>query len=202
MASEWGKRTNYTLGHVVVNPRLGKQWYICTKAGRSGNTNPFNRYTDADGATITDYQVNWRCVTDGGVGNVKFTYLTHKAILTGANLDIKWTYGNPNMKITRRSGTKNGPRSAVYYVGEEVLQISGVLDGPGAIADKTAFKDLFKHRFGTAMITLTLTGDAGASWGYSLNVMHSGANSIRITPLRGHRWMSLVDIQLIVVDNS
>lgn len=186
----------------MVAKRMGQQWYICTRAGRSGNAVPFDKYTDANGDTIVDYQVRWLTYKFGGVGNVKFTAGSDIAVLTGENLEIKWTYGNSNMKLTRRSGTKDGPRSAVYYIGEEVMQISGVIKGPGTPLERKYFKNVFKKRFGLDVITVALTGDNAVSWGYSLTSMHSGSNSVKITPMRGHRYYSLVDIQIVIVDNS
>jgi len=202
MASQWAQRTNYSVGQVVVAKNMGQQWYICTRPGRSGNAVPFDKYTDANGDTIVDYQVHWLTYKFGGVGNIKFTTDSDIAVLTGENLEIGWTYGNSNMKLTRRSGTKDGPRSAVYYIGEEVMQISGVIKGPGTPLERASFKDVFKKRFGLKVITVALTGDHATSWGASLTSMHSGSNSVKIKPVRGHRYFSTVNIQIVIVDNS
>ena len=189
-------------GHIVVPPTMGTKWYECIKAGQSSTVVPFDNANDEAGDIITDYQVQWLCRGDGGVGNAKFTYSTHEFVLCGEELEVGYTYGNPNMVLTRRSGTKTGPRARVVYIGEEILQISGTLRGPGTPADIATLQNVFKNRFNSATITLALTGDNATKFGSSLTVMHSGSNSVRVKPLRGTRYLHRVDIQVIVVDNS
>jgi len=201
MASEWAATTAYTVGHVVVPTTIGTRWYVCVSPGTSGGAEP--TWTLVKGRKMLDGSVVWQCHGgDGGVGMLKFSYSTYEVTLTGDGLEVVWTYGNPHMQLTKRSGTKAGPRSMVAYIGEEILQITGILRGPGTPADIAAFKNIFKNRFSLGYITLTLTGDNATKFGTTLYVMHSGSNAIKVTPMKGTRYMHIVNIQVVRVDNA
>ena len=202
MASTWQRSTAYTIGEIVVPITMGTKWYVCTKAGQSKSSNPFNNYTDTAGDTIVDYQVRWKCYGNGGVGNCKFTYGSDSVILPGEGLMIPYSYGNRNTVLTRRSGAKNGPRCRVQYIGEKVFQIAGYLNGPNTPSEISKLRDIFENEFKAGTIRLTLTGDNATKYGSSHTVMHQGATGLRITPLAGHRYMHKVDLQVVVVDNS
>ena len=202
MASVWQQSTAYTLGEIVVNTTMGTKWYICIKAGQSRSVTPFNNSTDEAGDVISDYQVNWLCYGKGGVGNCKLTYGSDSVVLPGHELVVTYSYGNSNMTLTRRSGTKTGPRCRVVYVGELVLQIAGILDGPNTPTEIATLRDIFENRFNSNTITVAFTGDNATKYGSSLTMMHQGSTGLRVTPLKGHRYMHKVDIQLIRVDNS
>jgi hypothetical protein len=201
MASEWKAATAYTVGHIVVPTTIGTNWYVCTHAGTSGGAEP--TWPTTKGANYLDNTVVWECHGgDGGVGMCKLAYSTYEVTFPGEGLDIKYTYGNPNSIFSKRSGTKIGPRSMVSYIGEDIYQIIGILRGPGAPADIATLRSIFKNRFVSNTITMTLTGDYATELGASMNVMHSGSTALRVSKLRGARNYNMVDIQLMRVDNS
>lgn len=199
MATTWKATTAYSVGHIVTPTTLGSYWFMCVKAGTSGGTEP-SPWPVVKERRNTDGSVIWEC--HGPLGQARITYGTTDVTLPGEELNVQWAYGNPYMVLTKRGGSKAGPRSNVLYMGDEILQISGVLRGPGSVTDIANLRTIFKRVFKTNVMTLTLTGDWATQYGGSKTVMHSGSNAVRVARLKGAVHYNNVELQLITVDNS
>ena len=192
--------TAYVKGDIVTPDTLGTRYFVCTSGGTSAGSEPaaITSTTTADGATVTDNTVTWRCVVCKGTsGMMRITDYSDSYSITFTNRDlvIGRTLGKPGSKFHELSSDE--PRAHDRRSASDVLQISAVLFNTSMGTEgKTLVDNIFKPQAGTNDIVIELSGFWSTLYGSSWSVQGFGSSACKVTPVLGKNEFINVNMQV------